>query len=48
MKSKEINETIDETIQQQVETIEFIPIEEFTFEVYEEPVVQMFEEKKNF
>lgn len=40
----EINETIDETIQQQVETIEFIPIEEFTFEVYEEPVVQMFEE----
>ena len=40
----EINETIDETIQQQVETVEFIPIEEFTFEVYEEPVVQMFEE----
>ena len=40
----EINETIDETIQQQVETIEFIPIEEFTFEVYEEPVIQVFEE----
>lgn len=40
----EINETIDETIQQQVETVEFIPIEEFTFEVYEEPVIQVFEE----
>jgi len=40
----EINETIDETIQQQIEIVEFIPIEEFTFEVYEEPVVQMFEE----
>ena len=42
----EINETIDETIQQQIETVEFIPIEEFTFEVYEEPelIVQMFEE----
>ncbi len=40
----EINETIDETIQQQIETVEFIPIKEFTFEVYEEPVVQMFEE----
>jgi len=42
----EINETVDETIQQQVETIEFLPIEEYTFEVFEEPemVVDVFEE----
>jgi|9_EtaG_2_1085328.scaffolds.fasta_scaffold04731_6 hypothetical protein len=42
----EINETVDETIQQQVETIEFLPIEEYTFEVFEEPemVVEVFEE----
>jgi hypothetical protein len=42
----EINETIDETIQQKIETVEFIPIEEFTFEVYEEPeiFVEKFEE----
>ncbi len=42
----EINETIDETIQQQIETVEFIPIEEFTFEVYKEPeiFVEKFEE----
>lgn len=37
----EINETIDETIQQQVETIEFIPEQEFTFEITEQPIIEM-------
>jgi len=42
----EINEIVGNTIEQQVETIEFSPIEEYTFEVFEEPemVVEMFEE----
>ncbi len=42
----EINEIVGNTIEQQVETIEFLPIEEYTFEVFEEPemVVEMFEE----
>ena len=37
---------IEETLTNEIETVEFIPIEEFTFEVYEEPelIVQMFEE----
>ena len=37
---------IEEVLFSNVETVEFIPIEEFTFEVYEEPeiVVEMFEE----
>ena len=37
----EINETTDETIQQQVETIEFIPEQEFTFEITEQPIIEM-------
>ena len=39
-------EEIEETLTNEVETIEFIPIEEFAFEVFEEPemVVQLFEE----
>ena len=37
----EINETIDETIQQQVETVEFIPEQEFTFEITEQPIIEM-------
>jgi hypothetical protein len=42
----EISETVDEIIETQVETIEFEPLEEFVFEVFEEPemVVQLFEE----
>ncbi len=35
---------IEEVLFSKVERVEFIPIEEFTFEVYEQPVVQMFEE----
>ena len=37
---------IEETLTNEIETVEFIPVEEFTFEVYEEPelIVQMFEE----
>ena len=37
---------IEEVLFSKVERVEFIPVEEFTFEVYEEPelVVQMFEE----
>ena len=33
-----------EVLFSKVERVEFIPIQEFAFEVYEEPVVQMFEE----
>jgi len=42
----EINKTVGNTIEQQVETIEFSPIEQFNFEVFEEPemIVEMFEE----
>jgi len=35
---------IEEVLFSKVERVEFIPIQEFAFEVYEEPVVQMFEE----
>jgi len=35
---------IEEVLSTEIETVEFIPIEEFTFEVYEEPVIQVFEE----
>ena len=39
-------EEIEETLTNQIETVEFIPLEEFVFEVFEEPemVVQLFEE----
>ena len=42
----EISETVDEIIETQVETIEFEPLEEFVFEVFEEPqiLVEMLEE----
>jgi len=35
---------IEEVLFASVETVEFVPIKEFTFEIYEEPVVQMIEE----
>ena len=39
-------EEIEETLTNQIETVEFIPLEEFVFEVFEEPemVAQLFEE----
>ena len=39
-------EEIEETLTNEIETVEFIPLEEFVFEVFEEPemVVQLFEE----
>ena len=37
-------EEIEEVLSTEIETVEFIPIEEFTLEVYQEPVVQMIEE----
>ena len=37
----EISETVDEIIETQVETIEFEPLEEFVFEVFEEPELIM-------
>jgi hypothetical protein len=45
----ELNTTfqeIEETLTNEIETVEFIPLEEFVFEVFEEPemVVQLFEE----
>jgi hypothetical protein len=35
---------IEEVLSTEIETVEFIPIEEFTFEAYEEPVIQIIEE----